>query len=145
MANKTLCIGIFLTTLISQVVQATECEPNAIGGHFCINDDGTTSNSMPNAFGGEDTYLSNGKWKSTISDESGSVYTMRSSGPTTIDPPSQESHIQDHQKLTDGVINDPDIRRKKNNDALLGRDWNSPSNVTSDGSATSSITLDDNP
>ncbi|MFQ1366657.1 hypothetical protein ACJWSO_27485, partial [Klebsiella pneumoniae] len=35
------------------------------------NDDGTTSNSMPNAFGGEDTYLSNGKWKSTISDESG--------------------------------------------------------------------------
>ncbi len=31
MANKTLCVGIFLTTLISHVVQATECEPNAIG------------------------------------------------------------------------------------------------------------------
>lgn len=46
-----------------------ECEPNNLGGNFCIKDNGSTTDSMPNEIGGQDVYSSNGKLTTTLPKE----------------------------------------------------------------------------
>lgn len=58
--------------LCFQPVYAAECQPNGLGGTFCVNNDGTTSDSIPNDVGGMDTYSSGGELTSSVPDNDGS-------------------------------------------------------------------------
>ena len=100
---------------------AADCEPNNLGGSFCINDDGSVSSSVPNEVGGTDTYSSGGGWQSTIADDAGADEELSGSSIDT-DPSTDASPTQTDTQLK-------------------GRDWNAPSNITSDGSATSSMKM----
>lgn len=62
--NKTKAsLLLLLLAPLLQSAHATDCESNGYGGSFCINDDGTTSDSMPNEVNGQDVYSSNGTLK----------------------------------------------------------------------------------
>lgn len=111
----------------STCIYATDCEPNNMGGQFCINDDGTASDSMPNEVSGQDTYSSDGKWSSTVPDGAG---TNEAIDGTTLLP-------------DDDTISSPASR--KSDSSLMGRDWNSASNIQTDGAATSSAAMANSP
>lgn len=106
---------------------ASDCEPNNMGGQFCVNDDGTASDSMPNEVSGQDTYSSDGKWSSTVPDGAG---TNEAIDGTTLLP-------------DDDTISSPSSR--KSDSSLMGRDWNSASNIQTDGAATSSAAMANSP
>ena len=116
-------VGIALT-LVTELSYAVDCEPNSIGGQFCINDDGTTSDSMPNEVGGVDTYSQNGGLTSTDPSTDGNDEMIDGSIIST-----QDSPLNNTLKSNSDSSDDP----------LRGRDWNSPSNLNSDGAATSSF------
>ncbi|HFQ7085847.1 TPA: RND transporter [Raoultella planticola ATCC 33531] len=118
-----LIIGISLTAL-ARYTYAIDCQPNSIGGQFCINDDGTTSDSMPNEIGGIDTYSQNGNLTSTVQATDGNDEMLDGSIIST-----QDSPLNDTLKSKSDSSDDP----------LRGRDWNSPSNLNTDGAATSSF------
>lgn len=111
----------------STYIYATDCESNNMGGQFCINDDSTASDSMPNEVSGQDTYSSDGKWSSTVPDGAG---TNEAIDGTTLLP-------------DDDTISSPASR--KSDSTLMGRDWNSASNVQTDGAATSSAVMANSP
>lgn len=117
--------GIVLITATG-VDYAADCEPNNMGGQVCVNDDGTTSDSIPNEVDGLDTYSSNGKWSSSTPDGAGTNEAIDGS---TLSPQ------DDAVSSSSGV----------SNSALMGRDWNSASNIQSDGSATSSAAIANSP
>jgi hypothetical protein len=43
--------GVILISM-TEVTYASDCEPNNMGGQVCVNDDGTTSDSIPNEING---------------------------------------------------------------------------------------------
>ncbi|MBK0035816.1 RND transporter [Erwinia sp. S43] len=102
----------------SHVAQATDCEPNDLGGYSCLNDDDSTSDSMPNEMGGTDTISSKGGFTST------------DSGDDEADAELDGSSLNSAN----------DSASMNTNDALKGRDWNAPSNIN-DGAATSSLDM----
>ncbi|TCL46372.1 hypothetical protein EDC47_11446 [Raoultella planticola] len=118
-----LLIGISLT-ILAKFSYAIDCQPNNIGGQFCINDDGTTTNSMPNETGGIDTYSQNGEITSTEPDTAGNDEMLDGSNTSTQNKP-----------LSNTFKSKPD----SSDDPLTGRNWNSPSNINSEGAATSSF------
>ncbi|WP_243216823.1 RND transporter [Klebsiella pneumoniae] len=114
-------VGIILLPF-SQLIYAADCQPNGLGGSFCINDDGTTTDSMPNETNGMDTISNNGTLTTTESNDNGSDAELDGSSLSTTDEPSPDEHDK----------------------ALMGNDWNSPSNL-GDGSATSRMSVLDQP
>lgn len=108
---------------LSPLTHAADCQPNNMGGQFCINDNGTTSDSMPNEIGGEDTLSSGGQLESTTSLGSGASQEM--AGSTLSDDSTSPSTTS--------------------SSALRGRDWNSASNIQTDGAATSSSAITNTP
>lgn len=123
MKNINMGLIILLLTPFLHPAYAADCEDNGLGGKFCINDDGSTSDSVPNELSGTDTLSSDGSLTSTEGTDSGADAELEG---TTVDTTHQ---------LPSKISNKPDP-------ALMGRDWNNPSNL-GDGSATSSITPDD--
>lgn len=114
--------GIVLMSMPAFAYSAN-CEPNNLGGQFCVNDNGTTSDSLPNEVSGEDTYSNNGKWTSTVPDSAGANAALDGS---TL--PDQDENVGSSSSGT-------------SDSALMGRDWNSSSNIQSDGAATSSAAV----
>lgn len=102
-----------------QSVNAADCTPNGLGGQFCVNDDGSTSDSIPNELNGMDTLSSDGSLTSTENTDSGA------------DAELEGSNVDMTHQAPSKLSNKPDP-------ALMGRDWNNPSNL-GDGSATSSM------
>nr|HCI8845567.1 RND transporter [Klebsiella variicola] len=102
-----------------QSVHAADCTSNGLGGQFCVNDDGSTSDSMPNELNGMDTLSSDGSLTSTENTDSGA------------DAELEGSNVDMTHQAPFKLSNKPDP-------ALMGRDWNNPSNL-GDGSATSSM------
>lgn len=102
-----------------QSVHAADCTSNGLGGQFCVNDDGSTSDSMPNELNGMDTLSSDGALTSTENTDSGA------------DAELEGSNVDMTHQAPSKLSNKPDP-------ALMGRDWNNPSNL-GDGSATSSM------
>lgn len=113
--------GVILISM-TEVTYASDCEPNNMGGQVCVNDDGTTSDSIPNEINGLDTYSSDGQWSSTTPDGAGTNEAIDGS---TLSP--QDETISSSSGQSDS--------------ALIGKDWNSASNIQSDGAATSSTAL----
>lgn len=135
--------GLFVLLLapLLQQAHATDCEPNGYGGTFCINDDGTTSDSMPNEANGQDVYSSNGTSKIIPPDESGTNDVLNDNDDDensglndSLDPESLSSQENTSQSS---------VGRNEGNNPLMGRDSNSLANINSDGSATSSINPDE--
>ncbi|HFO2449887.1 RND transporter [Klebsiella pneumoniae] len=102
-----------------QSVHAADCTSNGLGGQFCVNDDGSTSDNMPNELNGMDTLSSDGSLTSTENTDSGA------------DAELEGSNVDMTHQAPSKLSNKPDP-------ALMGRDWNNPSNL-GDGSATSSM------
>lgn len=123
MRFKKILLSVFTLMSLTTFTYAADCEPNNLGGQFCINDDGTTSDSMPNEVSGEDTYSNNGKWTSTVPDGAGADEAIAGSIPA----PEGEDVGSSSSGESDG--------------ALMGKDWNSASNIQSDGAATSSTAI----
>lgn len=123
MKNINMGLLILLLTPFLHLAYAADCDDNGLGGKFCINDDGSTSDSIPNELSGTDTLSSDGSLTSTENTDSGADAELEGS---TVDTTHQ---------LPSKISNKPDP-------ALMGRDWNNPSNL-GDGSATSSINPDD--
>ena len=119
-------IGLTLLLLASLAVPAfaADCQPNGIGGSFCINDDGTTTDTVPNEVNGMDTYSNNGGYTSSLPDQSGADEALEGSTMST----------QQDTVASSG----------QGDSALAGRDWHAPSNLN-DGAATSSKSLLDKP
>ena len=111
-------IGLPLLLLASLAVPAfaADCQPNGIGGSFCINDDGTTTDTVPNEV--------NGGYTSSLPDQSGADEALEGSTMST----------QQDTVASSG----------QGDSALAGRDWHAPSNLN-DGAATSSMSLLDKP
>lgn len=103
---------------------AAECQPNGLGGSFCINDDGTTSDSIPNEVDGKETYSDNGSMSSTSPTENGNDQMLSGSAPSVA---------------AGKMSNTLNSKVSRSDDPLIGRDWNTPSNLISDGAATSSM------
>ncbi len=140
--NKKILLMVLLSPLL-QNAHAANCEPNGLGGSLCVNDNGTTSDSIKNNGDGLDTLSSNGKWTSSVQDGAGVESTLNNNG-ITAKPSSGVSLNAPPRPKTDDTLNGtyepkPDDLDK----ALLGSDWNSPSNIISDSPATSSSHLDD--
>lgn len=78
-------IGLPLLLLASLAVPAfaADCQPNGIGGSFCINDDGTTTDTVPNEVNGMDTYSDNGGYTSSLPDQSGADEALEGSTMST--------------------------------------------------------------
>lgn len=128
MNYKDFILGASLLMIGFQSVYAAECQPNGLGGYSCVNDDGSTSDSMPNEIGGTDTISSKGGMTSTDpvdSDDNAEVEGSSVNTPHDLNP------------AKSGKPQKPDA-------ALMGRDWNHPSNIN-DGSATSSMSIMDQP
>ncbi len=89
---------------------------------FCINDDGTTTDTVPNEVNGMDTYSNNGGYTSSLPDRSGA------------DEALEGSSLSTQQGVGSG----------QSDSALAGRDWHSPANLN-DGAAASSMSLLDKP
>ncbi|HEB5259241.1 TPA: RND transporter, partial [Klebsiella pneumoniae] len=53
---KEIGLPLLLLTALASPAFAADCQPNGIGGSFCINDDGTTTDTVPNEVNGMDTY-----------------------------------------------------------------------------------------
>ncbi|UWC85838.1 RND transporter [Klebsiella pneumoniae] len=126
---KVLTTAIILVFPAIQTVHAADCTSNGLGGQFCVNDDGSTTDSIPNEVNGMDTYSSNGSWTSTQDDEVNPGEMHAQSDEAGISPNPDQIN-QTHNTLT----------RKKEDSALMGKDWHSPSNLN-DGSATSSMSI----
>ncbi|EKQ8001590.1 RND transporter [Raoultella ornithinolytica] len=106
---------------------AEDCEDNGLGGSFCINDDGTTTDSIQNEINGQETYSSDGSLTSTSPLEDGNDQMLSGSEFTDSD---------------NAINNTLNSRPDKKDDPLIGKDWNSPSYLSSDGSAVSSFSRD---
>ena len=74
---------------------------------FCINDDGTTTDTVPNEVNGMDTYSNNGGYTSSLPDRSGA------------DEALEGSSLSTQQGVGSG----------QSDSALAGRDWHSPANL----------------
>lgn len=110
---------------------AADCEDNGLGGQFCINDDGTTTDSISNEVDGQETYSSNGSLSSSSPVEDGNDQMLSGSDfGSGSDSDSDSSG-------TVSLLNNT-MKSKPARSPLAGRDWNSPSNLN-DGSATSSM------
>lgn len=118
---KKISLPLLLLTALASPTFAADCQPNGIGGSFCINDDGTTTDTVPNEVNGMDTYSNNGGYSSSLPDQSGAEEALEGSTLST----QQDSVASSGQ----------------GDSALAGRDWHSPS----DGAATSSMSLLDKP
>ena len=114
--------AIFLVCI--QPSYSADCQPNGLGGSFCINDDGTTSDSIPNEVDGQETYSDNGTMSSTSPTEDGNNQMISGSDPSAS---------------TDAMSNRLNSTVSRSDDPLIGKDWNKPSNLNSDGAATSSM------
>ena len=68
---KKISLPLLLLTALASPTFAADCQPNGIGGSFCINDDGTTADTVPNEVNGMDTYSNNGGYSSSLPDQSG--------------------------------------------------------------------------
>lgn len=114
--NRHQCL--LLLVLLAPFFQtiAAECDPNGVGGTFCVNDDGTTTDTMPNEVNGTDTYSGDGKLTSS---------------------PEQMGDTDAGDDSASATSGQPDA-------ALEGRDWNAPSNIN-EGGATSSMDILDKP
>jgi len=143
--NKTTLLICLLVSIL-RIAYADDCQPNGLGGTFCVNDDGTTSSSTPNDAGGKDTVSSDGKSTSTFQDGTGIEYTLSDKGVTA--KPSQDEALNDPPSTRPNVSpNDtsgpkPDASAN----ALLGSHWNTLSSDGDPGGAAasqSSIKLDD--
>ncbi|MEB6592911.1 RND transporter [Klebsiella quasipneumoniae] len=121
---KKISLPLLLLTALASPTFAADCQPNGIGGSFCINDDGTTTDTVPNEVNGMDTYSNNGGYSSSLPDQSGAEEALEGSTLST----QQDSVASSGQ----------------GDSALAGRDWHSPSNLN-DGAATSSMSLQDKP
>ncbi|AYW54131.1 RND transporter [Raoultella ornithinolytica] len=107
---------------------AEDCEDNGLGGSFCINDDGTTTDSIQNEVNGKEIYSSDGSLSSTSPIEDGNDQMLSGSDPSDSDRP---------------INNTLNSKSDRKNDPLVGKDWNSPSYLNSDGSAVSSFNRDE--
>ncbi|PXL12445.1 RND transporter [Klebsiella variicola] len=126
--NKIIIASIMLF-LSTGFAYASDCDDNGLGGKFCVNNDGSTTDSIPNEVNGMDTYSSDGSWASTQDDGVNSEVS---------DAHSDEAGVT----LTPDQINQSasSLSKKKDSSALMGKDWHSPSNLN-DGSATSSMSI----
>ncbi|EOD9047360.1 RND transporter [Klebsiella quasipneumoniae] len=121
---KKISLPLLLLTALASPTFAADCQPNGIGGSFCINDDGTTTDTVPNEVNGMDTYSNNGGYSSSLPDQSGAEEALEGSTLST-----QQDSVDSSGQ---------------GDSALAGRDWHSPSNLN-DGAATSSMSLLDKP
>ncbi|MBE0092281.1 RND transporter [Raoultella planticola] len=119
-----LCSTIIL--ICGQTAYASDCQPNGLGGSFCINDDGTTSDSIPNEVDGQETYSDNGTMSSTSPTEDGNDQMISGSDPSAS---------------SGTMSNTLNSKVSRSDDPLIGKDWNAPSNLNSDGAATSSMSI----
>ncbi|HBQ2180301.1 TPA: RND transporter [Klebsiella pneumoniae subsp. pneumoniae] len=119
---KEIGLPLLLLTALASPAFAADCQPNGIGGSFCINDDGTTTDTVPNEVNGMDTYSNNGGYTSSLPDRSGADEALEGSSLST-------------QQV---------VGSEQSDSALAGRDWHSPANLN-DGAATSSMSLLDKP
>ncbi|EIX9443143.1 RND transporter [Klebsiella pneumoniae] len=119
---KEIGLPLLLLTALASPAFAADCQPNGIGGSFCINDDGTTTDTVPNEVNGMDTYSNNGGYISSLPDRSGA------------DEALEGSSLSTQQGVGSG----------QSDSALAGRDWHSPANLN-DGAAASSMSLLDKP
>ncbi|ENP7130078.1 TPA: RND transporter [Raoultella planticola] len=124
--NITGILVLCLTTFLHPAY-AEDCEDNGLGGMFCINDDGTTTDSIQNEVNGQETYSSNGSVSSSSPVEDGNDQMLSGS----------DLGSDSDSSGTDSLLNNT-MKSKPVRDSLTGRDWNSPSNLN-DGSATSSM------
>lgn len=117
---------LFLLAPLLQQAHATDCEPNGYGGLFCINDDGSTTDSIPNEVDGMETYSDHGELSSTSPVEDGNDQMLSGS---------------DANATTSTMSNTLNSNLERKDDPLKGQDWNAPSNLNSDGAATSSMDM----
>ncbi|XBS68533.1 hypothetical protein ABK905_17795 [Acerihabitans sp. KWT182] len=90
----------FLILLLAPLLRsayAEDCQPNGLGGSYCINDDGTTSNSIPNEADGKDTLYSDGRWTSTSEDGTDEEQVFDSKGAVSNSSP-DESGLNDNSE-----------------------------------------------
>lgn len=109
--HQILLPALLLTSAVS-CGYAAECDPNGVGGTFCVNDDGTTTDTMPNEVNGIDTLTGDGKLTSS----------PESIGDTDADDAASPA-------------GQPDA-------ALEGHDWNAPANINEGGATSSMDILD---
>lgn len=109
-----------------QSARAAECQSNGLGGSFCVNDDGTTTDSIPNEVNGEEKYSDNGTLTSTSPVEDGDDQMLSGSDP------SDSTHA-----LSNTLHSSSD----QQDDSLVGKSWNKPANLNGDGAATSSMDM----
>ncbi|MEF3100140.1 RND transporter [Raoultella terrigena] len=126
MNYKEFILGASLLVMGFQSAYAAECQPNGLGGSFCINDDGTTSDSIPNEVDGQETYSDNGTLSSSSPTEDGNDQMLSGSDPSNP---------------TDTMSNTLNSKVDRKDDPLIGPSWNKPSNLSGDGAATSSMDM----
>ncbi|MCE9899649.1 RND transporter [Raoultella terrigena] len=126
MNYKELFLGASLLLIGFQSTYAAECQPNGLGGSFCINEDGTTSDSIPNEVDGQETYTDNGTLSSSSPTEDGNDQMLSGSDPSNS---------------TDTMSNTLNSKVDRKDDPLIGQSWNKPSNLNGDGAATSSMDM----
>ncbi|HHT7529225.1 RND transporter [Raoultella planticola] len=126
MNNIKLIFGLVILMTGLHQTYAAECQSNGLGGSFCINDDGTTSDSIPNEVDGKETYSSNGAMSSTSPIEDGNEQMLSGSSPSAV---------------SGKMSNTLNSEVSRSDDPLIGKDWNTPSNLNSDGAATSSMNM----
>ncbi|MCK1134138.1 RND transporter [Klebsiella pneumoniae] len=80
---KEIGLPLLLLTALASPAFAADCQPNGIGGSFCINDDGTTTDTVPNEVNGMDTYSNNGGYTSSLPDRSGADEALEGSSLST--------------------------------------------------------------
>ena len=123
---KALPISVLCFLSLLSNAYSTECEPNNLGGNFCVKDNGSTTDSMPNEIGGQDVCSSNGKMISTLPKE----------GQDDSLPPSYNSS----SNLSSNSMNSGHGLKSM---ASAGKDWSASVESTDDnnGAATSSMDL----
>lgn len=85
---------IILLAPLLQSAYAEDCQPNGLGGFFCINEDGSTSSSVQNEAEGVDTLHSDGSWTSSIQDGTGMEYTLSNKGLTVVPSPPMPNDVK---------------------------------------------------
>lgn len=104
---------------------STECEPNNLGGNFCVKENGSTTDSIPNEIGGQDVYFSNGK--------------MTSSLPKERQDDGLSPSYNSSSNLSSNSINSEHSLKSM---ASAGKDWSANvDSANNDGAATSSMDL----
>ncbi len=142
--NKKVMLIIMLVPLLpAAYAYADDCQPNGLGGSFCIHKDGSTSNSIPNEADGQDTLDSDGSWTSTSQEGTGTEDTLSDKGITTTPIPEDLLNDTSRPKSVDSLSDSSGSQQDDSDSALLGHNWNSSADNDSTNSSTSGANLND--